>query len=44
MTSGEHVIIWARRFIIWCFHVRIRPGRFVCSVLTLEGCYERRGL
>jgi len=37
MASGEHVIIWAGRFILWCSRVRIRAGRFVCSMLTLEG-------
>jgi len=44
MASGKHVIIWAGRFILWCSRVRIQVGRFVCSVLTLEGYYKWRGL
>jgi len=43
MDGGEHVMIWARRFITWYSRVRIRAGRFVCSVLTLERCCEQGG-
>jgi len=43
MTSGEHMIIWAERFILWCFCVRIRAGRFIFFVLTPEDCYEQGG-
>jgi len=43
MVGGEHVIIWAGRLILWRSCVRIEAGRFVCSVLTLEGCCERGG-
>jgi len=35
MIGDEHMIIWMGRFILWCSCVRIRVGRFVCSVLTL---------
>jgi len=43
MDGGEHVMIWAGRFISWYSHVGIRTGRFVCFVLTLERCCEREG-
>jgi len=43
MDGGEHVMIWAGRFKSWYSRVGIRAGRFVCSVLTLERCCERRG-
>jgi len=39
----EHVIIWAGRFILWSSHARMQAGRFVCSVLTIEGCCQRGG-
>jgi len=43
MDGGEHVIIWTGRFILLCSRVRIRVGRFICSVLKLEGCCELGG-
>jgi len=42
MASGEHMMIWAGRFISWCSRVGIRAGRFICSVFTLKSCCERR--
>jgi len=44
MDDGEHVMIWARRFISWYSRVGIRVGRFICFVLTLDRCYEWVGL
>jgi len=44
MAGGEHVMIWAGRFISWCSRVGIRARRFVCFVLTLESCCEQGGL
>jgi len=43
MDGGEHVMIWARRFISSYSRVGIRAGRFVCFTLTLEGCCVRGG-
>jgi len=43
MAGGEHMMIWAGRFISWCSRVWIWAGRFVCSMLTLESCCERGG-
>jgi len=43
MDGGEHVMIWAGRFLSWYSRVEIRAGRFVCFVLTLERCCERVG-
>jgi len=39
MDGGEHVMIWAGRFISSYCRVGIRAGRFVSSVLTLERCF-----
>jgi len=44
MDGGEHVMIWARRFISWYSRVGIWARRFICFVLTLERCYKRGGL
>jgi len=43
MGGGEHMMIWAGRFISCYSRVGIRTGRFVCSVLTLERCCEWGG-
>jgi len=43
MAGGEHMMIWAARFISWYSRLGIRAGRFVCFMLTLERCCERGG-